>query len=157
MVTRFEQHQSGRIKVNKSNFFLTFSPSAYKLELSGFIYLFSSWQQVLFGCKFFLYTLDKQCILRILIRNTGVHMYNLLTITENFFYIYHHCDILLISLGTQYSGLSTPIDHLRIWLILGELFISEIRNQKMTTHALALVQYRRVEGIAIYKYPIKRQ
>lgn len=84
-------------------------------------------------------------------------MYNLLTITENFFYIYHHCDILLISLGTQYSGLSTPIDQLRIWLILGELFISEIRNQKMTTHALALVQYRRVEGIAIYKYPIKRQ
>lgn len=84
-------------------------------------------------------------------------MYNLLTITENFFYIYHHCDILLISLGTQYSELSTPIDHLRIWLILGELFISEIRNQKMTTHALALVQYRRVEGIAIYKYPIKRQ
>lgn len=88
MVTWFEQHQSGRIKVNKSHFFLTFSPSAYKLELSGFIYLFSSWQQVLFGCKFFLYTLDKQCILRILIRNTGVHMYNLLTITENFFYIY---------------------------------------------------------------------
>lgn len=84
-------------------------------------------------------------------------MYNLLTITENFFYIYHHCDILLISLGTQYSGLSTPIDHLRVWLILGELFISEIRNQKMTTRALALVQYRRVEGIAIYKYPIKRQ
>lgn len=84
-------------------------------------------------------------------------MYNLLTITENFFYIYHHCDILLISLGTQYSRLSTPIDQLRIWLILGELFISEIRNQKMTTHALALVQYRRVEGIAIYKYPIKRQ
>lgn len=101
MVTWFEQHQSGRIKVNKSHFFLTFSPSAYKLELSGFIYLFSSWQQVLFGCKFFLYTLDKQCILRILIRNTGVHMYNLLTITENFFYIYHHCDILLISLGTH--------------------------------------------------------
>lgn len=84
-------------------------------------------------------------------------MYNLLTITENFYYIYQHCDILLISLGTQYSGLSTPIDHLRILLILGELFISEIRNQKMTTHALALVQYRRVEGIAIYKYPIKRQ
>lgn len=84
-------------------------------------------------------------------------MYNLLTITENFYYIYQHCDILLISLGTQYSGLSTPIDQLRIWLILGELFISEIRNQKMTTHALALVQYRRVEGIAIYKYPIKRQ
>lgn len=80
-----------------------------------------------------------------------------LPLPKTFFYIYHHCDILLISLGTQYSGLSTPIDQLRIWLILGELFISEIRNQKMTTHALALVQYRRVEGIAIYKYPIKRQ
>lgn len=86
-------------------------------------------------------------------------MYNLLTITENFFYIYHHCDILLISLGTHAVFRIKHADRSSQNMANPRraLYISEIRNQKMTTHALALVQYRRVEGITIYKYPIKRQ